>query len=178
VLLQSLLILEGYRDDELDPQTELGAHHILEALKLALADREAYYGDPDPEAGERPVPMDVLLSPAYAAGRRALIADRASAEVRPGQIDSYVAFRAPLGEESAMQATAGAGEPTVSRSGVTRGDTCHIDVVDRWGNMISATPSGGWLQSSPHIPELGFCLGSRLQMNWLDESAPPLPESK
>jgi gamma-glutamyltranspeptidase/glutathione hydrolase len=60
----------------------------------------------------------------------------------------------------------------VSRSGVTRGDTCHIDVVDRWGNMISATPSGGWLQSSPHIPELGFCLGTRLQMNWLDPASP------
>ena len=53
--------------------------------------------------------------------------------------------------------------------GVTRGDTCHIDVVDRWGNMISATPSGGWLQSSPTIPELGFCLGSRMQMFWLEE---------
>ena len=52
---------------------------------------------------------------------------------------------------------------------MTRGDTCHVDVVDRWGNMISATPSGGWLQSSPTIPELGFCLGSRMQMFWLEE---------
>ncbi len=67
---------------------------------------------------------------------------------------------------------AGAGEPTVSLTGETRGDTCHIDVVDRWGNMVSATPSGGWLQSSPTIPALGFCLGTRLQMTWLDESSP------
>src|SRR5699024_11437237 len=55
-------------------------------------------------------------------------------------------------------------EPGSDDSGAVRGDTCHIDVVDRWGNMISATPSGGWLQSSPAIPGLGFCLGTRLQM--------------
>ena len=67
---------------------------------------------------------------------------------------------------------AGLGEPTVSWDGQTRGDTCHIDVADRWGNIISATPSGGWLQSSPTVPELGFCLGSRLQMLWLDEGLP------
>jgi gamma-glutamyltranspeptidase/glutathione hydrolase len=67
---------------------------------------------------------------------------------------------------------AGLGEPTVSWTGETKGDTCHIDVVDRWGNIISATPSGGWLQSSPTVPELGFCLGSRMQMFWLDEGLP------
>ena len=66
------------------------------------------------------------------------------------------------------------GEPTVSPYGEHRGDTCHLDVVDRWGNIISATPSGGWLQSSPTIPELGFCLGSRAQMFWLE---PDLPAS-
>lgn len=64
---------------------------------------------------------------------------------------------------------AAAAEPVVDPDGATRGDTCHIDVVDRWGNIVSATPSGGWLQSSPTIPALGFCLGSRLQMAWLDE---------
>jgi gamma-glutamyltranspeptidase/glutathione hydrolase len=64
------------------------------------------------------------------------------------------------------------GEPTVEASGTTRGDTCHVDVVDRWGNLVSATPSGGWLQSSPTIPSLGFCLGSRLQMTWLDPASP------
>ncbi len=54
----------------------------------------------------------------------------------------------------------------------TRGDTCHLDVVDRWGNMVSATPSGGWLQSNPVVPELGFPLGTRLQMTWLEEGLP------
>ena len=65
-----------------------------------------------------------------------------------------------------------AGEPTVSRLGASGGDTCHVDVIDAHGNMVSATPSGGWLQSSPAIPELGFCLGTRGQMFWLDESLP------
>jgi gamma-glutamyltranspeptidase/glutathione hydrolase len=172
VLLQACKILEGFDDAELDPQTEAGAHHILEALKLALADRDAYYGDPDLDAGERPVPLDVLLSTEYAAERRALITDRASAEVRPGEVPGYTPYRARLTEQSPIQNAEGTGEPTVSRAGETKGDTCHLDIVDRWGNMISATPSGGWLQSSPHIPELGFCLGSRLQMSWLDPAAP------
>ena len=52
-----------------------------------------------------------------------------------------------------------------------------MDVVDRWGNMVSVTPSGGWLQSSPAIPELGFCLGTRLQMTWLEEGAPSTLEA-
>ncbi|HFA59269.1 MAG TPA: gamma-glutamyltransferase family protein, partial [Rhodospirillales bacterium] len=54
----------------------------------------------------------------------------------------------------------------------TAGDTCHVDVIDRFGNMVSATPSGGWLQSSPVIPELGFCLSTRAQMFWLEEGKP------
>ncbi len=61
---------------------------------------------------------------------------------------------------------------STSPLGMVAGDTCHIDVVDRWGNMVSATPSGGWLQSSPVIPELGVCLGSRMQMLWLEEGLP------
>jgi len=56
--------------------------------------------------------------------------------------------------------------------GPAAGDTCHVDAVDRWGNLISATPSGGWLHSSPAIPELGFCLGTRAQMCWLEEGLP------
>ena len=68
--------------------------------------------------------------------------------------------------------TRGIGEPTVTEHGLVAGDTCHLDVIDRWGNMVSATPSGGWLQSSPVIPELGFCLGTRMQMFWLEEGLP------
>ncbi len=83
-----------------------------------------------------------------------------------------MAFRPPLVSDRPGQAAAGVGEPTVARSGETRGDTCHIDVVDRWGNIIAVTSSGGWLQSSPTIPSLGFCLGTRLQATWLDEASP------
>lgn len=170
-LLQTLAILAGYDDEHLDPSTALGAHTILEAQKLAIADREAYYGDAD-------VPLDYLLSEEYSAQRRALITDRASTEFRPGTVPGREPFIPPLRTEytapalAGVGAMAGVGEPTVSRSGETRGDTCHIDVVDQWGNMVSATPSGGWLQSSPTIPELGFCLGSRLQMTWLEDGAP------
>ncbi|GAA3211505.1 gamma-glutamyltransferase family protein [Microbacterium terregens] len=161
-LLQTLRILDGH--DEIDPSTEAGAHVVLEALKLALADRDAYYGDGD-------VPLDVLLSEEYATARRAQIGDSASQDWRPGSVPGRSPFRPRL-RSAGADAASGLGEPTIDRSGRTRGDTCHIDVVDRWGNMIAVTPSGGWLQSSPTIPDLGFCLGTRLQMMWLDASSP------
>ena len=168
VLLQALAILAGFDDHEVDPASGAGAHRVLEALKLALADRDAHYGDPDDGAD---VPLDVLLSPEYAAERRALIGEEASHEYRPGQVGTAPVFLPPLHTEAPAAAGAAAvGEPTIGS--VRRGDTCHLDVVDRWGNLVSATPSGGWLQSSPTIPELGFCLGTRLQMTWLDERAP------
>src|SRR3954451_7397550 len=166
-LLATLAILDGFDDERLDPSTEFGAHTVLEAQKLAYADRDAYFGDAK-------VPLDTLLSPAYAAERRALIADTASVEFRPGRVPGVDPFLPPLRTEYVPPsgiATEGVGEPTVSRTGETRGDTCHIDVIDRWGNIVSATPSGGWLQSSPTIPELGFCLGTRLQMTWLEEGS-------
>ena len=172
VLLQALTILDGYDDAELDPQTDVGAHHLVEALKLALADRDAWYGDPDPAGYEPAVPMDVLLSAPYAAERRALIGERASDRPSPGTVPGRTPYEAPLLDPSTGADAEGVGEPTVARTGTTRGDTCHVDVVDRWGNFVSATPSGGWLQSSPHVPELGFCLGTRLQMVWLDERSP------
>jgi gamma-glutamyltranspeptidase/glutathione hydrolase len=101
------------------------------------------------------------------------VGDTASWELRPGSPGG----RTPRLPEHVLRGSgapdaAGIGEPTVSLSGETKGDTCHIDVVDRWGNLISATPSGGWLQSSPTVPELGFCLGSRMQMFWLDDGLP------
>jgi gamma-glutamyltranspeptidase/glutathione hydrolase len=170
-LLQTLAILDGFEDARLDPSTALGAHTILEAQKLAYADREAYYGD-----GE--VPLDVLLSAEYATERRALITEAASAEFRPGTVpgvDPFIpplrtSYEPPTGDRT--ESASGIGEPTVLATGETRGDTCHIDVVDRWGNIVSATPSGGWLQSSPTVPALGFCIGTRLQMTWLEEGAP------
>ncbi|MEV8310355.1 gamma-glutamyltransferase [Streptomyces flavidovirens] len=149
-------------------------HLLIEGCKLAMADREAWYGD------AADVPVDALLSASYNAGRRALVGDRASLELRPGSPEgrtpvlSAHASAVAAGEPGAEAANpaAGAGEPTVAGNGATRGDTCHLDVVDRWGNMVAATPSGGWLQSNPVVPELGFPLGTRLQMAWLDDGLP------
>jgi gamma-glutamyltranspeptidase/glutathione hydrolase len=139
-------------------------HTVVECAKLAFADREAWYGD-TPDA------LDVaeLLQPAYTAARRALVGPGASMALRPG---------APGGREPRLPASVGGdagvaadgvGEPSVAADGVVRGDTVHLDVVDRSGMMISATPSGGWLQSSPAVPGLGFCLGTRAQMTWLED---------
>ena len=166
-LLQSLAILDGFDDERLDASTELGAHTILEVLKLSLADRDAWYGD------DGSTPLDILLSPAYSTTRRALVTDVASSEQRPGSPGGRTPRIPTTGVSTAAgDGLAGAGEPTVARNGVTRGDTCHLDIADRFGNVLSITPSGGWLQSSPHIPALGFCLGSRLQMTWLEDGLP------
>ena len=164
VLLQSLAMLDGLPDDLLDPSTADGVHTVTEVLKLAFADREAWFGD----GGD--VPIDDLLSPAYVVARRALVGASASRELRPGRPGGREPrVAAHVLKASGVDIQVGLGEPTVLTSGETRGDTCHVDVVDRWGNIISATPSGGWLQSSPTVPGLGFCLGSRMQMFWLEE---------
>jgi gamma-glutamyltranspeptidase/glutathione hydrolase len=186
VLLQQLGMLDAL--GELPPPgTAARVHRVIEVAKLAFADREAWYGDrPD-------VPIGRLLAPGYLHDRAALVGDQASADLRPGAPDGRLPRLpdylrsprsvAPTGESpDAMSAVErhGVGKPgkprvgdtLVAADGTTRGDTCHIDVVDRWGNMISATPSGGWLQSSPTIPDLGFCLGTRAQMCWLEPGLP------
>ncbi|MCW2538092.1 MAG: gamma-glutamyltranspeptidase, partial [Modestobacter sp.] len=179
-LLQALALLDGLpaagpdaRYASAVPDAEL-VHASVEAVKLAMADREAWYGD------VADAPVDDLLSTTYTDERRALISGRASRELRPGsrggrppRLPRYVA-ETSAGSRPRPGEIAGVGEPTVDTRGTTRGDTCHVDVVDRWGNIVSATPSGGWLQSSPVIPSLGFPLGTRAQMFWLE---PGLPNS-
>ncbi len=181
VLLQTLGLLDAAGAGSVpDPSTADGVHLTAECLKLALADREAWYAD------SPTVPMADLLSAPYAAQRAALVGDRASRDFRPGSPGGRVPRTAALaragfeGSDGGRHPATGtppgelagtSGEPTVSASGVTRGDTVHVDVVDRWGNIVSATPSGGWLQSSPTVPGLGFCLGSRAQMTWLDQES-------
>lgn len=170
-MLQTLTLLEGFDIAGMDPLGTEFVHTVTEAMKLAYADREAYYGDPD----FVDVPLSELLSPAYNAARRALIGPQAENSFRPGAVAGrmpQVDYAAAIARGQGVQQAMGSGEPTVSRLGASGGDTCHIDVIDRWGNFVSATPSAGWLQSSPAIPGLGFCLGSRCQMFWLDESLP------
>jgi len=148
VALQQLALLDGFDVAGLS-EAEF-VHVVTECAKLAFADRDALYGDAD-------VPLETLLSREYNDGRRALIGADASSAHEPGM------GRLPTLVHA--EAMAGAGEPT-------HGDTVHVDVVDRWGNMISATPSGGWLYGSPVIPALGWPLGTRAQMFWLEEGLP------
>jgi gamma-glutamyltranspeptidase/glutathione hydrolase len=172
LMLQALAILEGMDVAAMDPTGPDYIHAVVEALKLAFADREAYYGDPD----FVDVPTQALLSAEYAARQRARIGDTASMVLEAGSPDGrtppVLDLAGAVARQDLLTRAPGTGEPTVARLGVSGADTCHLDVIDSQGNMVSATPSGGWLQSSPAIPELGFCLGTRGQMFWLDESLP------
>jgi gamma-glutamyltranspeptidase/glutathione hydrolase len=187
VLLQQLMMLDALDVAALvraAVRTPQGAsaelvHVVAEVAKLAFADREAWYGDVD-------VPLATLLSRTYAAERARLVGPTADERLRPGSPDghapalsdavrrSYESARVATERGSDPSTPTGLGEPTVSRQGLSPGDTCHVDVVDRWGNMVSATPSGGWLQSSPVVPGLGFAMPTRAQMFWLE---PGLPNS-
>jgi len=210
VFLQQLALLNGFDLEAMGPGSTEYIHTVTECAKLAFADREAWYGDPD----FTDVPIDALLSAKYAEERRHLIGAEASAELIPGSPDGrqpvlpgYVTSSYPsrlgagdahLGAGDAHLSASvtpnfdagelpnldpGTGEPTMRTSGPAgpagsatksyrAGDTCHLDVADRFGNMVSATPSGGWLQSSPVIPGLGFCLGTRAQMFTLTPGQP------
>ena len=129
------------------------------------------------------VPLDELLSDAYNADRRASSATRprtSCAPAAPGgrapRLSAHAAGGRRRRASAARRGAADAGRRRADRRPTRRrdtgGDTCHLDVVDRWGNMVAATPSGGWLQSNPVVPELGFPLGTRLQMAWLEEGLP------
>ena len=167
VTLQQLALLKGFNLDGLDVVGPDFIHLVVECSKLAYADREKFYGDPDFVE----VPFATLLSDAYNAERRKLVTDKASLELRPGSVEGFGAL-VKIKEGAKLVAGMGAGEPTVGRMGEVVGDTVHFDIVDQAGNMVTATPSGGWLQSSPVIPELGFCLGTRAQMFWLEHGHP------
>lgn len=171
-LLQSLNLLSQTGVADTGPLEANFLHPVVEAMKLAFADREAYYGDPD----HFEIAVRHLLSVEYARDRAKLIGPWASMEQRPGLVPGQEALaqafvdRANRALPSAKGA--GGGEPTMAHLDKREGDTVHVDVVDRWGNMVSATPSGGWLQSNPVVPGLGVPLNTRAQMFWLDEGLP------
>ena len=214
-LLQALRILDGKGAADLEPGGAPWVHAVVETLKLSLADRDAWFGDPD----HVDVPLERLLSPEYAEHRAALVEDTASLDLRPGEPPDEPAHHRTEGATDtarpraagpgaparqgahppgapgagsgrpgrhgasrravlmALAAAAeevgpGGGEPTFADLPEVEGDTVHLDVVDRRGNLVSATPSGGWLQGSPAVPGLGFSLTTRGQMFWLDERLP------
>ncbi len=170
VFLQQLALLDELGIQQLRPGSADFIHVVTEAAKLAFADREAWYGDPRQSV----VPVAELLSAGYAEARRALIGDAASMELRPGSpggAEPRLPDFASPAVASGLAHLGGTGEPAaagvpggLSAPELGPGDTCHLDVTDQFGNMVSATPSGGWLQSSPVVDGLGFCLGTRAQM--------------
>ena len=196
VFLQQLALLNGFDLAAMGPGSAEFVHTVTECGKLAFADREAWYGDPD----FTDVPVKALLSAEYADARRRLVGPGASADLVPGAPDGRsprlpgFVTGSPKGagydgasvspsldvEPPAPRLDPGSGEPTMRTGGPAgpaassyrAGDTCHLDVADRFGNMVSATPSGGWLQSSPVVPGLGFCLGTRAQMFTLTPGLP------
>ena len=173
VMLQQLALLKGFDLDGLDP-TGAGFHPSAwsnaPSSLTPTAKRSTAIRISSRCRWRRCCPTPTMPSAASSS------TDTASLELRPGSIEGFGAVIrlrcAPTRGAGEPAPAAGAGEPTVGRLGGTRGDTVHFDIVDQAGNMVSATPSGGWLQSSPVIPELGFCLGTRAQMFWLDEGHP------
>ncbi|MFA1673897.1 gamma-glutamyltransferase family protein [Rhizobium mongolense] len=169
VFLQTLSLLKEIDIAGMDPAGAEFVHTLTEAMKLAFADREIYYGDPK----FADIPIEHLLSDAYANARRKLITSEASLELRPGRIPGFEAqYELTMDMLNVTSKTGAVYEPTMAHLSEKRGDTVHIDVIDREGNMVSVTPSGGWLQSSPIVPGLGFCLNSRAQMFWLKPGLP------
>jgi gamma-glutamyltranspeptidase/glutathione hydrolase len=144
VLLQTLALLEGVDLAALGHNSADYVHTLTEALKLAFADREAYYTDP----AKGVVPLPTLVSPEYAAERRKLIRpDRAWPEMPPpGDVGG-------LGHNSASLA---ASPPNP----FPEPDTSYVCVADRWGNLFSATPSDG-SYGSPVVPGVGFIPSNR-----------------
>ncbi len=158
VMLQSLNLLENFDLAAMGHNSTDYVHTLIECMKLAYADREFYYGDPN----FADVPLDRLLSKDYAAERAALVdTDCASLELRPGG-------RPAIRAESIVDVN----EAFRRAAGGEQGDTTKLDVIDSAGNMVSVTQSGGWLMSSPVVPALGFPLGTRGQMFSLEQGHP------
>ena len=156
VLLQTLNLLEGFNLQSLGHNTPVYIHLLAEAMRLAYADREWYYADPDFVG----VPAEGLLSKAYAAERRKLIdLETPVFQLRPGNPYPY---ERGLTEQPVPIEVAFRPDPP---------GTTGTRVADGSGNLFSATPSGGWFTSSPVIPGLGFVLGTRGQSFWLDETS-------
>ena len=189
MLLQQIGMLRHAGLEQHAPGTAGFVHRVTEAAKLALADRYAWYGIAPGARADLPVLQQALLSDDYLRARWAQVdLQHASTTLQPGHPlgqaphlpDLDVAARSLRNADTGF-GRFGLGEPTFANlppvsewaeREIFVGDTCHIDVIDRHGNMVAATPSGGWLSSSPVIPALGFALSTRLQTTWLDEGLP------
>ncbi|MSP13374.1 MAG: gamma-glutamyltransferase family protein [Chloroflexi bacterium] len=171
VFLQQLALLDGFDLQSMGHNSPEYLHTFIECAKLAFADREAYYGDPLFDK----VPFDVLLSHAYNNVRRGQISSQASAELRPGDVGHGIPEymqRDILADNRRALGISGQDVRDIGLSHTHMGDTTHLDAVDREGNMVAATPSGGWLGTSPIIRGLGLPIGTRGQMFYLNSQRP------
>ncbi|GAA5049825.1 gamma-glutamyltransferase family protein [Streptomyces similanensis] len=174
VFLQQLALLEGFDLAAMGQGSADCLHTVVECTKLAMADREAWYGDP----AFSDVPLAGLLDEEYTRRRRALVGERAEPTLRPGEPGGRTSFIPALTAPDAAEPDTDLmsqlrnGLPTVLRATTAKGDTCTVTAVDRHGNMVAATPSGGWLKSSPAVPGLGFPLGTRGQSMYLVDGHP------
>jgi gamma-glutamyltranspeptidase/glutathione hydrolase len=159
-MLETLNMLEGFDLKKMGHNSPAYIHTVTEALKLALADRDRYYGDPNFVK----IPMNELLSKNYAALRRPLIDERhASLAQQPGDPMNMKAILA-----SAVQTIGRASTiPEIERAN----DTTCVNVVDKDGNLFSATPSGAWLPAVV-AGDTGVLMGQRLQSALTDPNSP------
>ena len=171
LFLQQLAILQTMDLQGLGHNTADYLHNWIESAKLAFADREAYYGDPAFDE----VPIDMLLSDDYANARAAQIGALASRELRPGDLGGGAPDYTAVSVAEDNRAALGIAAREVRDLGIGHahiGDTTHLDAMDAEGNMVAATPSGGWIGTSPVIKGLGFPLGTRGQMFYLNSDRP------
>ena len=172
--LQQLALLKGFDLDAMGPNSADFVHTVTECAKLAFADRDAYYGDPNFTG----VPLRTLLDEAYNADRRKLVGAAASLDLRPGRMpgtDPHIVMRPKGSTPVATPESLDFNYPRPKDVGdvvVATGDTTHFDIIDRHGNMISGTPSGSSLHMAPVVAGLGFGMPTRAQMFWLEEGVP------
>mgnify|MGYP001192035494 FL=1 len=166
ILLQSLNILECFDLQYLGHNTPDYIHTVVEAMKLSMADREAYYGDPD----FTDVPIDGLLSKEYSAVRRQLIDKNYPSVEMPSHGDPYI-YSSLNGVKPKFVAPVYTPGILDKQSGTT-----HIAVQDKHGNMACSTPSGGSFEKSVFFEDLGFALSTRIEMFNLQTGHPNLIE--
>lgn len=142
-LLQTLSILKAFDLAALGHNSAAYVHLVVEAMKLAFADREQFYGDPD----HVEVPMEALLGEAYGRRRAGLVGESADRALRPGD---------PRRGEALLPASERLGGSAWGPG------TVHVDAMDREGGTAAFTPSGAWIKSAEVVPALGFPLGVRL----------------
>ncbi len=166
ILMQTLNILENFDLRLMGHNTPEYIHTVVEALKLSLADREAFYGDPDFST----IPIDGLLSKEYARERAKLIRTNQAFQKLPDAGDPWK-YSVHEDVELEQNRTLMRNDPKIKSEEEPTGTT-HIAVIDDDGNMACATPSGGAFSKSVFFPEIGCALSTRMEMFNLDERHP------